>query len=833
MRRLIVRALGALLVCGVLLGAGGWWALRGSLPQLDGRIVAGSDGPQALLRIERDAAGVPTVRGETLDDVAYGLGFLHAQDRLFQMDLSRRLAAGELAALLGERLVAQDRAARAFRLRAVARRVLADATPPQRAWLEAYARGVNAGIESLAVRPWEYLLLRASPAPWRAEDSILAVHSMWWFLQQHMLGNDISRLEIAARIEERVAAASLDEADARPAAEVLRFLYPRGGEWDAPNFQTLAEQAAAAADGGAAAPVVPSPDLLDLRADRGGRATAAAAVIAREAALPGSNAWAVAGAHARGGAALVAGDMHLGLRVPATWYRVRLLVARGPGDGAAAGPIELNGVTLPGLPALVAGSNGRVAWAFTNSYGDWSDVQPVACDTSRNVFLTAQGERSFRLHSETILVAHEEPQVIEVRDSPLGVLLRVDPPRSAASAGAGRLGQTCWLARWLISERGATTVAAREMQLLGDVDAALQLAPQVGMPHQNLVIGDRGGRIAWTIIGRIPRNAGYALAGQPVEWRGPGEVPVIRDPQSGRIWSANARHVDGAAEAVIGNDEAAGGMHYDAGARQRQIRDLLLALERPATPADMLAIQLDDRALLLERWQRLLLGTLDEDAVRNQPQRAELRRLAADWQGRAAVDSVSYRLVREFRERTRAEVWRMITSALDAGKDSQPYPLFENSLWRLVSEQPPHLLGGGYADWRAFLLQQADAVIAAAEADCGSLARCPWGAANTTAIRHPLSAALGPLGRYLDMPARQLAGDTNLPRVAGPSFGASQRFAVAPGREAEGYLHLPGGASGHPLSPFYRAGYEDWAEGRPSPFLPGPPVHTLLIESQP
>ncbi|MBU6377892.1 MAG: penicillin acylase family protein [Gammaproteobacteria bacterium] len=820
MKRWLVGALAALLLATAMIAGAGWWLLRGSLPQIDGRIVAASGGPSAEVRVERDAEGVPTVRGETLDDVAYGLGYVHAQDRYFQMDLSRRLAAGELAALLGDGLIEQDRRARLFRLRAVARRVLADATPAQRLWLEAYTRGVNAGIDSLDVRPWEYLLLRTSPEPWRAEDSVLAVHSMWWFLQYQALIDDIPRQQIAARIEERVAAASREEADARPAAEVLRFLFPRGDEWDTPNFQTLAEQAAANGGEPYAAPAVPSPELLDLRTSR----VASQGVGSRESPLPGSNAWAVAGSHARGGAALVAGDMHLGLRVPTTWYRARLQVARGE-----SGSLDLNGVTLPGLGALVAGSNGRVAWSFTNSYGDWSAVQPVDCDPARNVYFTAEGARRFRVYRETLLVAHDDPVVTEVRESPLGVVLRVDPP----ATDAARMPATCWLARWLISERGATTLAARELQQVTSVEAALQLAPQVGMPHQNLVIGDRDGHIAWSIIGRVPRNGFPALAGTAVEWREAGEVPVIRDPEIGRIWSANARHVEGAAEAVIGNSKAESGMHYDKGVRQRQIRERLLALQQPATPADMLSIQLDDRALLLERWQRLLLGTLDEDAIRNQPKRAELRRLAADWQGRAAVDSVSYRLVRDFRERTRAAVWTMITGALGAGEGSAPYPLFEGSLWRLVSEQPPHLLDARHVDWRSLLLQQADAVIAEAEKSCGQLARCSWGAFNTSAIRHPLSPALGPLGRYLDMPARRLAGDLNMPRVVGPNFGASERFAVSPGREAEGYMQVPGGPSGHPLSPFYRSGYEDWVRGQPRPFLPGSAAHTLIIEPRP
>jgi len=373
-------------------------------------------------------------------------------------------------------------------------------------------------------------------------------------------------------------------------------------------------------------------------------------------------------------------------------------------------------------------------------------------------------------------------------------------------------------------------LAAKPLDPVQVVDEALALAPTVGIPHQNLLVGDRSGRIAWTIAGRIPSGERGPETPRPVGWRAAVEAPRIVDPEIGRLWSGNARQVDGALERVLGNDEAESGMNYEHGSRVRQIRDGLLALDRPATPADMLAIQLDDRALFLGRWQRLLLGTLDEDALRDHPKRAELRRLVAAWSPRAATDSVGYRMVRAFRNGTRGAVWGMITGALGAGEGSSPVALFEGPLWRMVTEQPPHLLTAEHADWRAFLLAQADATIAAMESECASLERCTWGARNTARIRHPLSGALGGLGRFLDMPAVPVPGDDDMPRVAAPSFGASQRFAISPGREAEAYLHIPGGQSGHPLSPFYRKGFDDWLVGRPQPLLPGATAHTLTLE---
>ena len=189
-------------IIGVLVLAllAGWWFARASLPQLEGTIAAVDGSPAYQVTVERDADGAPTVRGRSFADVAYALGFLHAQDRFFQMDLARRLAAGELAALVGARALPLDREARPFGLRTVARRVIADATPEQRAWIEAYTRGVNRGLASLRARPWEYGVLMVAPQLWLPEDSVLVVHSMWWDLQHSDINAERTRREIVARL---------------------------------------------------------------------------------------------------------------------------------------------------------------------------------------------------------------------------------------------------------------------------------------------------------------------------------------------------------------------------------------------------------------------------------------------------------------------------------------------------------------------------------------------------------------------------------------------------------------------------------------------------------
>ncbi len=155
---------------------------------------------------------------------------------------------------------------------------------------------------------------------------------------------------------------------------------------------------------------------------------------------------------------------------------------------------------------------------------------------------------------------------------------------------------------------------------------------------------------------------------------------------------------------------------------------------------------------------------------------------------------------------------------------------FEGPLWQVVTERPAHLLAADYANWHEFLLESVDNNIAYFEENfVDGLAKRTWGELNTTAIRHPLSQALPMLSAWLDMPQEPLSGDANMPKVQSPSFGASERFAVSPGDEQNGYFHMPAGQSGHPLSEYYRTGHADWVRGYPSQFLPGATKHRLML----
>lgn len=804
---------GALVAIAVLLLAAagtGVWAgltLRASLPLLDGEVVA--EGLGLPVDVLRDARGVPTIRGRSRTDVAWGLGFVHAQDRFFQMDLARRRAAGELAGLLGPAAVDADRTTRVHRMRARAERMLAQAAAEERAIFEAYTLGVNTGLAALGERPFEYWLLRANPAPWRPEDSALVTTSMFFSLQDASGRHDARRGLMA---------------DLLP-ADLVAFLSPPGSEWDAPIVGPAY----------APAPVVAA-DVVNLREARG--LPKAARARPREAGpgtprdgMPsadeeadlavGSNNWAVAGTHTADGRALVANDMHLGLAVPNTWYRASL---EWSDTGADVPNHQVTGATLPGVPSIVVGSNTLVAWGFTNTTGDWSDlvlVEPDPADPEGR-YQTPEGSAPFERHVERIDVRGANPIDLTVRETRWGPIVDTDH--------RGRLRALRWVAHDVEGNNARFTA----IETTRSLEEAFAVAHRAGIPAQNLVAGDYTGRIGWTIAGRIPKRVGvdgrtphsWATAG--VGWQGwvdPADYPRVVSPPSGRLWTANNRLVDGEWLRMIGD----GG--YDTGARAGQIRDGLLAIEK-ATPLDMLRVQLDDRAVFLERWRTLALETLDDEALAVVPSRAEGRELAErTWTGRASVDSVAYRLVRAFRLEVAERVFEPLLAAC---READPtFPVlprsFEGPLWQLVATRPLHLLPPDYDDWPDLLLAAWDAVVAELAEGDRLLAERTWGEWNTARIQHPLSRFVPWLSRWLDMPADPLPGDVAMPRVQGPAFGASQRMAVSPGAERDGFFHMPAGQSGHPLSPFYRAQHRAWVDGQPTSFMPGQVEHRLRL----
>lgn len=779
-KRLLLRLLAGIAVLAVVL----LLLVRASLPQLRGDLQV--HGLHSRVTIERDAAGIPTITGSNREDLAFATGFAHGQDRFFQMDLIRRRTAGELAEIFGEVAVDTDKRNRFHRFRQRARTVLEQSPAAHLTVLESYAAGVNAGVDSLAVRPFEYLILRVRPEAWQVEDSLLVVYAM--FMQ---LNDSRARRDVRRGFAHKVLP-----------AEVYDWLYPEGTPWDAPLM-------------GEPRPVAPVPsadqfsirDVLD---------TAPPAQEKGKVPLNGSNNWAVSGALTETGRAMVSNDMHLGLSVPNIYYQARLIVT---GDRQ----VDLSGVTLPGTPFVVAGSNSKIAWGYTNSYGDWSDAVVVRPGSSPGTYRTADGDRPFDVYREVIGIKGGGSQAVEIRETIWGPVDDVDYPDGEIAVS------------WIAHKPDAVNLRLIALETAENVAAALDIANTMGMPPQNFVTGDTSGNIGWTIAGRIPVRTDFnamvpADWSQEHGWTGwldPAEYPRIVNPDSGRIWTANARVADGDALAVIGD----GG--YDLGARARQIRDRL-AEKDSFNAEDMLRIQFDDRALFLAPWRELLLDVLDEKTVAGDAELAELRRLVNEWIPRAAPDSTGYRLVRAFRLEVRSIVFHGLMGPVRDvyGDDVNTFlsSQFEAPLWSLMTERPMHMLPARYESWHALLVAAVRANIAWFGHNYeGSLAQRTWGELNAASIQHPLSGAVPALSKWLDMPREPLSGDHDMPKAQGRDFGASERFSVSPGDEASGLMQMPAGQSGHPLSDFYRQGHDDWVHGRPSPYLPGETLHTLTL----
>ncbi len=790
-RRLGLGAAGLLALLCVAIAAA-WLVLAGSRARLEGRQrLAGLAAP---VEVQRDALGIARLSAQNRTDLAYALGFVHGQERFFEMDLMRRVAAGEISALVGPAALKVDETNRVYRFRALARRIVAQLPPDQRGLLDAYARGVNAGLDTLRVRPWEYLLLRQKPQAWTPADSVLVVDAMYLDLIPTRF-NTPQRARLVATLP-------------KPLVDFLLAPDPR---WEAPLQ-------------GAAGTPAPLPDagVFDLRAAPPVQALKAAALATalHQRTVIGSNNSAVSGALTATGAAIVANDMHLGLRVPNIWYRAELRYS----DAAdRAHPITLDGVTLPGVPLLVAGTNGHIAWGFTDTYGKWRDWVRVLRDPADpQRYRVPGGWASLRTHREVIDVAGARPVTLAVQETIWGPIVAHGPHGTPLAMD------------WIASHPHGVNLNLMNLETATSVKQALAIAPTLGIPPENFIVGDAEGHIGWTIAGSaIPLRRGFdptlpADFSQPgvgwMGWLAPSDYPSILDPPDGRLWTANNRVVGGAWLALEGN----GG--YDLGARAQQVRDDLNARSR-FTPRDLLDIQLDDRAVYMQHWYGLLRDTLTQSHA--SPELQALAAATSVWSGHAGIDSVSYHAAQVFRKKVTAAVLAPFVARVKARYPQFAWPSGDDSgyaVWTLVTQRPSYLLDRRYSNWNALLTDCAQQVALDFARAPGGIAAQTWGLRNTTHIDHALSAALpAPLRWLIDQPHAQLPGDDNMPRVQGPAVGASERFGIMPGHLADSYLHMPGGQSDNPLSPYYDAGWRAWATGEPTPLLPGPAQHTLTL----
>jgi len=773
-----------------------------ALPVLEGKRTLLGLNDTAI--VERDHQGIVTIKAKKRNDVAVATGFIHAQERFFQMDLLRRNSAGELASLFGEKALPHDKNIRRHRFRERARVIVAQLPPEELALLKAYTRGVNQGISHLKSAPFEYLLLQQDPVSWQEEDTILTVLSMYMDLQYAVGDRERTLGNIKSTLGE----------------DVFAFFNPKGSIWDAaidgsqysPSAMPKRAWPSASSEQTASKDkLVTSVHTLTVtssdNADEGEE-------------FPGSNNWAVSGKISKTGSAIVANDMHLGIRVPNTWFRATFEYQV---DNNKA--IKVTGLTLPGTPNIITGSNGNIAWGFTNSYGDWSDVIILETNEDQSQYLTPSGYKSFSEHKQVIAVKDQDAQEIIVKETVWGPVIGTNSKQELLAY------------RWVAHDVQAVNLHHTQLELATNVDEAFIVASQAGIPAQNLMVGDKAGNIGWTIMGPIPKKSSN-FGETPTHWAdgknhwqgylSSAQYPKIKNPQNDRLWTANTRVVGERMLEKLGN----GG--YALGARAQQIRDNLNA-KGEFSEQDLLDIALDDRAIFLQRWQHFLNEkVLTPQAIAQHPTWQMVKETINDDNLCACIDSVAYRIVNNFRLNVRNNVFSLINENLTKLDNSYSFRTIrhqvETPLWQMVNEQPQNFLWLPENNWQK-VFERALATTLTNMTKEQTIAEATWGQQNTSKIQHPLSKAVPFIGRWLDMPSIQLPGDNYMPRVQGKAFGASQRMVVSPGHEESGILHMPTSQSGHPWSPYYGLGHDDWVTGKPTPFLPGETKYTLTLLS--
>jgi penicillin amidase len=789
--RKVILYIGLALTCLALMAfGGGYWFLHRSMPQLDGTVKL--DRLTAEVRVRTDAHGVPVIDAANRADAVRALGYVTARDRLFQMDLMRRKSAGRLAEIFGAMALDSDIKVRTYGFHRVAKAITAKLPPDHRHYLQAYADGVNSYIAESGKLPFEFKVLGYRPEPWVPKDTLLVVLGMF-----ETLTAGEERGERMLSVMEK----TLPE-------DVVRFLTP---DTDA-YIEQLQKQAESLRP---AQPVPVGALAAALKRQRTDK-TVLAGMVQQSDLMAGSNAWAVSGKLTSDGRAILANDMHLGLSVPNVWYRVELNYN---GQHAA-------GLILPGTPLLVAGSNQHIAWGETNLTGDFLDlvrldVNPDHPDQYR---VNSQWQR-FDEYPETIRVKDSEAKHIVVKHTRWGPV-----------ASQPLLGQPVAI-HWAALDVGAINFNLLDLEQVENLDQAVKIVNSAGGPQLNVLLADDQGSIAWTLTGKIPKRFGNdglaskSWADGSVGWDGyvePDNLPRIIDPAEGMLVSANDRRFGKNYPYVIGHQFGNG---YRAYRITRQLGQMPQFSE-----SAMFNLQLDTGSDFYSYYQQLALKSLTSEAVAAQPDLAEARDYLLAWNGRADADSLGFALLVEFRRQLAESVFTpFLAASRQADKSfSYSWTYIDTPLQALLNEKPMQLLPdtAKYRSWDDFILGQLKLSVQRLNARHPDveLMALNWGMHNKVRQSHPFSNALPLLGNLLDMPDEPLPGCAFCIRAAGPSFGASERLVVAPNHFEDAILHMPGGQSGHPLSPYYRDQQDYWLKGLPMALTAAKAEHTLLLQ---
>ena len=764
-------AFGALVLLAILIAAVVWL----SLPSYDGaEEVPGLDAP---VEIVRDANAIPHIYAQSARDGAFAMGYVHAQDRLWQLEMQRRIGQARLAEVVGEPAVEPDKFLRTLGIYRVAERNFEMLEPEAQAIYEAYAKGVNAYLETHSeLLPLEFQLLGHEPEPWRPADSLVWLKIMAWDL-----GDNFSDELLRARL-----AGTLDRAQ-------LQDLWAQHPDDPAPGPHTAL------------------PALEGTGIDFA--ALAAALPVPRASGL-GSNAWVLSGAHTESGKPLLANDPHLRLEVPSVWYLAHVSTPE----------FDVVGATLPGLPFPLLGQSRTLAWGFTNTGPDVQDLFIERIDPDDPArYLAPEGSLPFEVRTETIEVSGEDPIQLEVRVTRHGPVVSDLLEESGAFLEEGHVLAFSWTALADDDRSGQALVNATKAQSWQEFAGALG---DLAVPQQTVVFADTEGNIGYVAPGHVPiRAAGQGHLPAP-GWTGAHDwvdrvpsdaLPGGSNPESGRIVTANNRMVGHDYPYYLTDD-------WTAPYRARRIETLLDARPKHDV-ASFAAIQQDLVSLAAARLTPVLLE-LAEPA--NETMRSALAMLAA-WDhgmGRESTEALIYMAwVRELMHVLFADelgdafedYWKIRTEPIHRALgertqwcDDVTTPADEScsqAVSRALKISLEYLAvthGHDFDDWR-------------------------WGEAHAVRMKSRILGEVPAIGSWfeIEMPSggekeTVKAGGFDVADAERPfaqNHGAGYRAVYDLGDPANSVFVISTGQSGNPLSSHYEDYAEPWRDGEYLPML--------------
>jgi len=753
---------------------------RRELPQVDGTItLTGLSGPVSVVR---DKLGVPHIRAASYDDLFFAQGFITAQDRLWQMDISRRYAAGNLAELLGPGLLRHDRQQRYLQIRAACEKAVSTLDPQQHHALDVYAQGVNAFIEhSRKNLPLEFKILHYSPAPWRVEDSLLIGANMDQMLNtQYEL--ELKRERVVRHLN----------------AQEIADLYPTTSWRDLPP----AQQASSAIED-EQPPAKRNPGSEQDEQDEQTPPTKTSSFTGAfdrscEMCVPGSNNWVVSGAHTASGKPLLANDMHIEHSIPDIWYEAHLT----KGDGQE---YDVAGVTLPGLPFVIVGHNRRIAWGFTNLGPDVQDLFVEQLDSAGEV-ATPQGWEAPQKTHEVIHVKGKPDEVFDV------IVTRHGPIITPILKG-----ETRQLAlQWTIYDTATLGIPFLEINSARNWPEFRSAFSKFGGPSQNVVYADVDGHIGYQATGKIPvRALGDGMLPQSGadaahDWTGYvpfDQLPSVYDPPSGILATANGRITPDGYPHLLANV-------WWAPYRTSRIFHLLEQGQQ-LKPADMLVIQTDITSELERFFSDRFVYAVDHSKNPSQRvhQAAEIMR---GWDGRMEKNS-SAATIAYWSRRNLMKL--LLTPKMGDEFMNYDWGLSSPALENIVTHKLPRWLPQGYTSYDDVLVA---AVQKTVDSDLAprDLKTWQWGRQFPAEVQHPVFSSIPVLSHFSGTGYHLQSGSGSTVKQVGSDFGPSERLTVDFSNLDRSTLNIVIGQSGHLFSRHYKDQFPAWYEGStyPLPF---------------